>query len=295
LMRLGGVLQGGGTSRCDPLTSRAGSRERRDGIEAWPRILGNADHARTEAISGIAAWLTSIVRLGMHDHSPAEYAILSMIEGDPFDCQDVGGIAIVIGLEISEVTGMALIVAGQSVRMTVWIEMLPCAGSIVASKVAELVNVKRMLRPGIQTADDRGDLHPVHGLFEHDGSGHIALADRTDDGDQLGDFHLRRHPVAWSGDIRNRLIARFADLRKAGGSECKQNQCGGLRDGNAFHNRWIETGWNGEFRARLVPRWNSVPKRSTISSDILIVANAHEGTIYRLMVVVRWVVTPTGA
>src|SRR5262249_44798717 len=103
----------------------------------------DADDATADAVAGVAGRLRlEVVRVGVDDQPAANDRVLASEADDAVLHVDRGN-AILVGDEVAEIAGMALLIVRSAVRHAGRIEMP--AGALRIRAIAELVNVEAVL------------------------------------------------------------------------------------------------------------------------------------------------------
>ena len=91
---------------------------------------GNADHTAGYPPARIAYRLTAIIDLCMDNDCMTDDWVFASVDGDVFNCDFVMGFALVIGLHVAKVAGMAFFSVWQAMLMTFGVVMTAGAHSV---------------------------------------------------------------------------------------------------------------------------------------------------------------------
>ena len=143
--------------------------------------------AVAEAASpGIARGLTTIIDLGMNDHAAPDNRIEKTSHRDVLRDDGVARGALGIGLEVTEISSVALVLRRQTVIMAVRGVMPPGALAIVEPDITILVDMNRVLTVRVESRDVGLDLDAILRLGKHNGSCRLIARGRLHARHDLG-------------------------------------------------------------------------------------------------------------
>lgn len=121
--------------------------------------VSNTNNAAGNSAAGIADRLTRIIDFGMDDNGVADNRVFGAENGNIIKGNFIVGFAVIIGLDIAEVTGVPVFCGWQCMLMAFRVIVAAGAHAVHGRAVAVLVDMKGVLLAGVKAFKVGHDFH----------------------------------------------------------------------------------------------------------------------------------------